>query len=247
MTAATPRHSARTRWAALATLLAAVWLVLPGNVPLYDGVGFPDEPYRLVPPTDAAAKPATAATVDLRVVNGVNPGGLVANSAERGPQVSVFAPPQAFAVPAGRTAEVITVAATPVAPTPPLAPGVRLSNSYLLTYRAGDAVASQRTQAQKPSLTMRATEVQPPLPVFAYRPDPGAPWRILETKQVGADIFNTSVPDAGEFVLVRISRPVAAGSTNRTALILVIGLGVLVVVGALVLVRVAAARRTAAP
>lgn len=227
-------------------LLGAVWLAAPGNVPLYDGVGLPDEPYRFVPATDPAKPAATAATVDLRLVNGVNPGGLVANSAERGPQVSVFAPPQAFATPAGSAAKVITVAATPVPPTPPLSPGVRVSNSYLLTYRAGDALATQRSQAQRPAITMRASEVQLPLPVFAYRPDPATPWRTLETRQVGVDIFNAPAPGAGEYVLVRISRPVSAGSTNRTALLLVIGLGVLVVVAALVLMRVAARRRDTA-
>lgn len=246
MIAVKPHHRAWTRWASLGAILTAVWLAAPGSVPLYDGVGFPDEPYRFVPATDPAMPLATVAKVDLRVVNGINPGGLVANSAERGPQVSVFAPPQAFQAPAGSAAEVITVAATPVPPSPPLAPGVRLSNSYQVTYRAGDADATQRRQAQKPSITMRATEVQLPLPVFAYRPNASIPWRTLETKQVGADIFNTSVPDAGEFVLVRVSRPVTQGSTNRTGLVLLIGLGVLVVVGALVLVRLAA-RRSAEP
>ncbi len=239
--ALTSRHRERVRWAALAALLFAIWLAAPGSVPLYDGVAFPDEPYRNVPQVDPAAKPATTATVDLRLTDGVNPGGLVANSAERGPQVSVFAPPQAFAAPA--TASTLTVAATPVPPTPPLAPGVRVSNSYLLTFRAGDVDAPLRPQAQSPAITMRATEVSLPLPVFAYRPDPATPWRILATQQVGADIFNTSVPAAGEFVLVRVSRPVSAGSTNRVALIAIIGVGVLVVGGALVGLRLAAARR----
>src|SRR5881409_3272013 len=110
----------RYRWGAVAVLLGLGALLSPAAVPLYDGVGFPDEPYRFVPPRgDNPA--ATTATVSLRVSGGVNSGGLLANSAELGPQVSVYAPPRAFQAPAGSTAP-IRLTATPVAVTSPAPP-----------------------------------------------------------------------------------------------------------------------------
>lgn len=46
------------RVALAAAALAAAWLLTPAAVPLYDGVGFPDEPYRyVVPPTGYRTTP----------------------------------------------------------------------------------------------------------------------------------------------------------------------------------------------
>lgn len=234
-------RQAAGRWVGLAAALSAVWLIVPGNVPLYDGIGFVDEPYRLVPATDPSLPAATTARVTLRLVNGVNPGGLVGNSAERGPQVSFFAPPQAFsAVP---TESSLAVSAEPVPPVAPLPPGRRVSNSYQLRFQAGGAQASLRPAAQQPAITMRATSVEPPEPVFVYRADPAMAWRTLDTQRVGADIFTAKVPGAGEFVLSSIPRPPARKSSGNGTLLVLLAVALAVVAAALVAVRVASSRR----
>ena len=114
--------SQRRRWVAVAGLLAAGALLSPTAVPLYDGVGFPDEPYRYVPPRSSDDFVASAARVELRVVDGVNAGGLLANSNELGPQVSVYAPPKAFQVAGAPKASEIRLRADPVVLSPPAPP-----------------------------------------------------------------------------------------------------------------------------
>jgi hypothetical protein len=232
----------RSRWAVVAVLLGAGALLSPVAVPLYDGVGFPDEPYRFVPARgDGPA--ATTATVSLRVTGGVNSGGLLANSAELGPQVSVYAPPRAFEVAGGTTAP-ITLTARPVPLSPPPPPGQVESNVYALALTSPQGAVSFRSDAQQPGITLRAVSVQQPLPVAYYRPGPDRPWKQLVTRRVGRDNFNAVAPGQGEYVLMR---PAAApggkdaGGSSR-GLLVVLGVVVLLMVGVVVGVRVLSRR-----
>lgn len=238
MTTATSRLSAR--WGTLVVLLGVVWLTVPGNVPLYDGVGFPDEPYRFVPARDAATPAATTATVTLRMVDGINPGGLVANSAERGPQISVFAPPQAFQGPTSATEMVLV--GQPIPLVPPAPSGERVSNVYALTFTADGLPAALRPQAAAPAITLRASSVPTPSPVMYHRANATSEWKLLATRQVGQDNFSAMGPGAGEYVLAQGPRPPAQKSSGQTTLLLVIAAAVVVVMGALLLVRRAGSR-----
>lgn len=228
------------RWAVLAGLLAACWIVIPGNVPLYDGVGFPDEPYRFVPTRDATMPAASTATVQLRMVGGVNPGGLVANSFERGPQVSVFAPPQAFEGPA--SARELVLLATPVPLVRPAPPGQLVSNVYALSFTAAGVPARLRPQAQSPQITLRAAAIPTPLPVIYHRAVPAESWKALSTQQVGADNFVALGPGAGEYVLAQGPRPAAKSSSGKGALLLVLAAAIVLVAVALLVVRRAGGR-----
>ena len=219
----------------LAGLLAACWLLIPGNVPLYDGVGFPDEPYRFVPAREAGTPAATTATVRLRMVGGLNPGGLVANSAERGPQISVFAPPQAFQGPASSTEMVLL--GEPVPLVEPAPTGERVSNVYALTFTADGTPAQLRPQAQAPAITLRASSVPTPSPVMYYRANSTSEWRLLATSQIGKDNFTAMGPGAGEYVLAQGPRPPAQKSSDKAALLLVLAAAVVLVIGALLAVR----------
>lgn len=226
------------RWAALLLLLALVWLLSPHPVALYDGIGFPDEPYRYVP-ARAGAPAATAAEVSLSVAGGVNTGGLIANSKETGPQVSVYAPPRAFAAPG--TAPVI-VRASPVPATPPLPAGRVDSNVYLLTFTSSAGPVRLVPEAQSPAITLRSVSSAPAEPVFAYRRTPTSAWTWLPTRRVGRDLSNAKAPGAGEYVLVLRGTAKAGG---HAALYLVLG-AVLVLMVAVVL-GVRWASRRAAP
>lgn len=209
------------RWLVVAALLAVGWLAtpLPGP-PLYDGVGFPDEPYRFVPPRgDLPA--ATSAEVRLKVTGGVNVGGLLANSAETGPQVSVFAPPRAFAVPGPRTTSDIRLRAKPVPPTDP-PPGRLESNVYRLSLTSDAGPVTVRPDAQPPGITLRAVEAKGPLPVMHFRAAPGNTWRVLTTRRVGQDNFTSVAPGAGDYVLAPAPAPAQSSSDRRGLLVVVL-------------------------
>lgn len=237
------RVPARARWALLATALGLVWLTTSTAVPLYDGIGFPDEPYRYVP-ARGSGPAATSAEVQLKVAGGSNTGGLIANSQEVGPQVSVFAPPHAFGAPG--TAPIL-LAARPVPPQPPL-PGTQVSNVYALSLTSAAGPVTVLPQAQPPAITMRVWTTAPPAPVFEYRPDPAQKWQELKTRQVGRDIYNASAPGPGEYVLVQLgsSSSPQKSSSGHTGLYVVLGATVLLMAAVIVGVRVLA-RRGATP
>jgi hypothetical protein len=229
------------RWLAVLFVLAAAWLLTPHPVPLYDGIGFPDEPYRFVP-ARAAGPAATSAVVTLKVAAGSNTGGLIANSGEVGPQVSVFAPPHAFRA-AGSAP--ITLAVRPVPPTAPLPSGQLESNVYQLSFSSLAGPVTLDPAAQPPAITMRAAAITATEPVFEYRPDPTSPWRELKTRLVGRDIFNTTAPGAGEYALVLTDAPARAsggGGGSSGALYGVLGATLVLMVVVIVGVRVMSRR-----
>ncbi len=227
MTQRRPRREAG-RWTVLVALLAAVWLIAPpAGVPLYDGVGFPDEPYRFVP-AQGDTPPATTAAARIDLKRGVNPGGQVANSAEQGPQISVFAPPQAFQVATTEDSQLVVRAEAVVPVKPP--PGRLQSNVYRLTLTSPAGPVTVNPKAQPLGVAMRATAVdEAALPVMNFRPDPESPWRALATKRVGEDVFAGPGPAAGDYVLAPPSQPV--GKRTSTTLLLVLVVGALVFVG----------------
>jgi hypothetical protein len=229
----------------LGLLVCLGWLVSVQPVPLYDGIGFPDEPYRYIParPGTGAAGPATVATATLKVAGGVNTGGLIANSAEVGPQVSVYLPPRAFST-TGTGPVVVT--ATPVLPIAPLPPGVLDSNIYSLTFTSTGGTVTLVPSAQSPTVTMRAVNITPTLPVFQYRAAAGQPWKELRTRQVGRDIFNTLAPGPGDFALVHLGGSKPSGTGSRGPLYAILGATVLLVTGVLVGVRLLGRRAAAA-
>ena len=233
----------RRRWVAVLVLLAGAWVATPSPVPLYDGVGFPDEPYRYVPARDDNLPAATAAQVQLPVEGGINTRGLIANSAERGPQVTVYAPPQAFQVARPDSVAPLRVRAEPVPPTEPPR-GDLVSNVYAVTLTSADGPVSVRPEAQPPVITLRAVSEQPPAPVMHHRTRPGEPWRTLPTKRVGRHHFHADVPGEGEFVLARAWT--RAGDSTGTGPLVAAGVLALVVLTAAVLgLRVAGRRRAA--
>jgi hypothetical protein len=231
----------RSRSAGLLLLLGGAWALTPQAVPLYDGIGFPDEPYRYVP-AHAGAPAATSAQVTLPVSGGVNVGGLIANSGELGPQVSVYAPPKAFAV-AGSAP--VVVAARPVAPTPPLPPGRIDSNVYVLSFTSAGGPVTLVPQAQSPALTLRSVSSVPAQPVLAYRPAPGSAWQLLSTRRIGRDLSDAKAPGAGEYVLVQPRDAGTRRSGGGSSVLLL--LAATVVLMALVLLAVRLLSRRGAP
>jgi hypothetical protein len=235
------RARGAARWALLAAALGVAWLTTANPVPLYDGIGFPDEPYRFVP-TRAGTPAATSAEVQLKVAGGSNTGGLIVNTRESGPQASVFAPPHAFLA-AGTTP--VTLSLRPLPAEPPL-PGTAVSNIYELSLTSAAGPVTLDPQAQPPAITLRSTTPGPPAPVFAYRVGASEAWREIKTRRVGRDIFTAAAPGAGQYILVQLGKETDKKSSGgRGGLYAVLGATVLLMVAVIVGVRLLARRAAA--
>ena len=232
------------RWLAALALLGGAWLLTPGAIPLYDGIGFPDEPYRFVP-QQGSLPPATVATATLRVAKGTNVGGIIANSRELGPQISVYVPPQGLLLP-GPTAQEIVVTATAIPASEPAPPGSVQSNVYDIEFASAGGAVTLNPAAPKLGITMRAVGVTNPLPVVYYRGGDAEMWQALPTRRVGRDNFNAPGSGPGQYVLAAAPATADTKSSGRGGLYVVLGLIGTLMVGVLVGVRLAGRNQQAA-
>jgi hypothetical protein len=235
------------RWLAIAVLaLVGAWVLAPAAVPIYDGIGNPDEPYRWVQsPTGTPSKKApTIATVVLPVAKGVSGAGY-ANTKETGPQISVYFPLGALRPASGVTS--VTVTAQPVAPSGPQpSDGTFVSNVYRVTAAAGGAdvpIVGKGNQA--PTLQMRSATVSQPGPVFEQLSN--GRWTQSQTLRVGNDIYQTQASSFGEWALVRPKTTAASSKSGGgvNAGLLGAGIGVLVLAGVIATIRTMRLRQTA--
>ncbi len=191
--------------AALGALLVARVLA-PAAVPLFDGISFPDEPYRFVapPPGYRQTPEPTAGHGSSRVDDGTNAVTIYVDTAEQAPQISIVLPGRVIAVgPAGRA---VTVAATPLAPDRQPSKGSIDGNVYRVT---GAATPSASVSFAPPPgdtadasfMLMRATSAKAPPPVFVYRTAPSVAWRVLPTSRWGNDIYRTRFAGMGDYAL----------------------------------------------
>ena len=228
--------------AAVAALTLA-WLIAPAAVPIYDGVGNPDEPYRYVNPPAGAKKtpPPTVAKATLSLTAAGLNNAAYANSAEVGPQVVYYVPNGALKAPGGATG--ITVTATPTPPPSPPTDGTIVGNVYRITATTpnGDATIVGHGVTQLPTLDMRAPSGKQPGPVFEHVVN--GVWQHSSTLRIGVDIYQTSAAALGDWALVQLrSQPgKSAGGINLG--LLAAGIAVLVVVGLIVAIRLSRTRR----
>jgi hypothetical protein len=214
-TAKLGQASSLRRWLVVAALLGGGWLASSGGVPLYDGVHFPQDPYRYTTPKpgEPAAK-AAKATVPL--VEGRNVGGVVLNTGETGPQVQLYLPPQSLLARGGGVT-VAEVTVTPVELDGSTTPDAPASNVYRVASSNGVTLAVPRTPVQ---VTLRAA-VHKTVPDMYYRSGPTDRWQRLRTRGLGHDSFNATVPDFGDFVLVRGA---GGGGVGDKRIVVVVGL-----------------------
>jgi hypothetical protein len=144
-------------------LLGIGWAVAPRSAqPLYDGVGFPDEPYRFVqrPAGTKVTKPPTVAEGTAAVTRRSN-GQLDASSAEVAAQVSVTIPAGMLRVPAEPTSVKLVIRPDkPVAPPP----GKYLwSNVYDITLTSSATFTEHSDLVA--TIVLRAATAQQPLPL----------------------------------------------------------------------------------
>lgn len=215
------------RWAAGLVLVALGALASPSAVPVYDGVGAPDQPYRYVGRSPAPS----AASATVAAARGVS-SALQVRSSESGPQVLLDLGPGAFAV----TGPTVTVTATPLAPdgTPPR--GSFDGNAYRVAASSGATLRPDSTQG---FLFLRAAEMTRPDPVVVHRATPTSAWTQVPTTRAGNDILSTPFRELGDYAVVRLpgAAPLGSGGLGLTRVLLVAA-GVLVLLAlGVVLVR----------
>jgi hypothetical protein len=204
------RAPARRRPPAAASVLVLAVLALvttvlarpPHAPPLYDGIGFPDEPYRwVVTPPGHYQTPlaATAAAARVSVSGAANVAGQ-ALSGEQGPQIAVAVSRGAFSVPAGVSS--ITLRAVPQA-VPAVLPeqGQVVSNLYLLTAEASGTPVPL-TPGRTILVNMRAERPTPQAVVICRWT--GQQWEQLPTTRVGADIYAAQLDALAPVAVIRL-------------------------------------------
>jgi hypothetical protein len=194
-------------------VMGAGWLGAPTPVPLYDGIGLPDEPYRYVAPPPFAPKtpPPGAATGEVVVSGGISESGQEM-SEEFGPQVVLYFVEGAMSAPA--SASRITVSAVPNAPGPADAAIVGNVYSFTATSDAGPVGFTGKATAD---ITLRAPSIASFLPVVRYRGGAGQAWHELPTERVGQDNFRARLEHTGDYALAPPSPRSAAPGSSGTA------------------------------
>lgn len=210
--------SGSSRWGLVAAGLALViaWMGAP-SVPLYDGVGFPDEPYRYVqpPPGAQGRKAPTSAVGHVTALRGVSNDFFDAPSAEQGPQVEIYASAGALRGAPGVTG--FQVRADPAAPVGSGVGGVSVDgNVYRVQLGStppGTVTLAPVTAQVWAWVALRATSSSPHGPSIVYRAADTGPWKVLHTEQTGNDVFAANVVGSGNYALAYLKRGTgAAGS-----------------------------------
>lgn len=226
-------------------LLCLAWLITPPTPtpPLYDGVGFPDEPYRYVtpPPGSRPTQPVTELSSDSRVMQGRG-AEVLAASAEQGPQIQVQLGDGTLTT--APNATTIHVSAQPLAPSVQPADGTVWGNVYRLTATSDAGTVQVHTGAgTASSILLRSPAAPPPEPAIEY--NDGTGWRPLQTTKTGNDIFTAPLAGLGDYAVVQLRNPPAAagsGGGNGYVLPIVIGVALVVLAGVIVSVRITRAR-----
>lgn len=207
------------RLAAALLLVALGRLASPTAVPVYDGVGAPDEPYRYVGRSNA---PATSVSATAEVSGGVT-GSLQVKSDETGPQVLVDLGAGAFAA----STRTVTLTAVPLAADGERVPqGTVDGNAYRITATPGARLLAAQAQG---FLFLRAAVMTRPDPVVVHRSSPAAPWQQVKTVRAGQDILSTPFRALGDYAVVHLpgAQPLSQDGGLSTGRVLLLGGGVL--------------------
>jgi hypothetical protein len=226
--------------AVAAAVLGVGALLAPATAPpLYDGVNYPDEPYRFVTPPKGAptTKPPTSATATATVTGG-RAGQITLATKENAPQLSIDLPAGAAIVPSGTAG--LTLTAQPIADIP--VPQGKYLWSDVYDVRATQGSVTRITDASgQPTITLRAVNAQRPEPVIA-RYD-GTAWSMLPTLPVGNDIYSAQFPGLGKYAVLGSKPLVLSSSTSNQGVSGNVGIWIALGAVAVVIVLIAVSVR----
>lgn len=193
---------ARLLVAALLSLVLA-WSVAPAlSPPLYDGLGFPDEPYRFVqPPGGYQRTPApTAASYKARVdTRGAQIAQIYDLSTdELGPQAELIVRQEDVDLPTG--AGVVSLHIEPLAARTQPADGVVWGNVYRVSAASDTGKGSIRPDGHTDQIRLRAPTGPPPTPGIEFYN--GSTWRRLSAARIGNDLYVGRLAGVGDYALV---------------------------------------------
>jgi hypothetical protein len=170
-------------------------------VPLYDGVGFPDEPYRYVnppsslPPTQKPTEASGASTVQ----DGVNSQLLFPSTSEQAPQASLYVPRHSLKAPS--TAHNITLHVSPLAPIVHPIGATIVGNVYGLLADSDSGLVSPNGAAPIGTIALRLPQNTMGDPAIYYRAPKANSWQALKTIRIGNDIYQADLIGLGEYAL----------------------------------------------
>jgi hypothetical protein len=210
-------------------------------VPLYDGVGFPDEPYRYVKaPKDAknnsALSPSPASTA-VAISGGTNQSDVSLASREQGPQVSIYVYTQALKA-SSQTAKAALSATPSVSSDMNTPKGPVAGNVYSFGYQinSGSLAIKQNNKEIRGYVDLRLPQNAGANAVMLYRSSASTAWRTLETLKVGNDIYQAPVDAFGDYALVP-AKPAGSAYKLKLIIICILTVAVLTLSGLLVVLR----------
>jgi hypothetical protein len=195
------------------------------NVPLFDGIGFPDEPYRYAPGKGQKqpSKPATG----INFTSAIDPSAgnsIYVNSDEQGPQVLLDVDKKSLSFPSGSKKYAIKV--TPSAPRNQPDEGSYLGNVYTLSFTSDVGPVSFSPRASS-TITLRLPKNNGLAPVMQFSKD-GVSWTKLVTTKLGNDTYTSPVAGNGQYVLYSyqaVSKP--SSSSGKILGVLIIGVALI--------------------
>ena len=216
----------RPRYAAAALAIVTIGLLATDQpVPIYDGLGFPDQPYRLIGNSTRGAP--SVATGTAHVGTDGRSEALSARSNESGPQVALELGAGAFKGAPGST---IKLTASPVPNIDPPSGGTVDSNTYRVAASSTAGTPTQTPSAAQGFVFLRAIKASDPPAQIQHRTSLGAPWTALPSSRTGQDIVSAAYAGAGDYLLLRA---IGANDARRgpalSTRIFAIGVGFLLV------------------
>ncbi|HSW80447.1 MAG TPA: hypothetical protein VLG47_06730 [Candidatus Saccharimonadales bacterium] len=220
----------------------AVAVIGRPTVPLYDGVNFPDEPYRYADPAHKPkSKPPISPSMIFLRPDAVN--GISMQSNEVGPQIVVYVSPSAIILsPETKQAKLTAQALTP---TVQPGDGKIAGNVYRISGSAdtGSFTITKPSANSYSYINLRLPQGFPPNPAFEFRPPDGT-WHKIDSTKIGNDIYeSTQINSFGDYALVKLNKPAQSSGTakkhSNTGTFAAAGLAALVVfmAGIIVLIR----------
>lgn len=206
--------------------------------PLYDGVGFPDEPYRyLHPPAGAlVTKPPAGASEVVALLGDGSNNATTLQTAEKGPQIALALRLGLLQAPPGSRS--LTISVTPVEPVSSPDNGEILGNVYRVRFTAPGGKPATVSGAGTYSAAVRIP--QGTRSAVALELHANGSWTTLRTTQTGSDVYTAPVPSAGDVTAVLIasgadsSLAAKAGKSGSQSVLVVIGIAALVAAGVVI-------------
>lgn len=184
-------------------------------VPLYDGIGFPDEPYRYITaPSGVTNSQFPASSIDTSAPLSELAAQAVFNSDEQGPQVSIVlnARDRAF----GSNTTHLKIVARPLAPDAASSRQSAKGNIYAVSLTSNNG-SSMSPSGQDNTIRLRLPQKDGAQAVMKYRAQANQPWKTLSTNKIGNDIYEAPLAGSGQYAL--FTNTAAAGKVFNWALL----------------------------